>query len=70
MTTLEQILNEPDDCSSLSADASFTLEDILLEPDELLQDEKPDEDYSDMFDDDMFDDEEQLENQTPAGVEN
>jgi hypothetical protein len=29
-TLLEQILNEPDDCSSLSADASFTLEDILL----------------------------------------
>lgn len=53
MTTIEQILNEPDDCSSLSADASFTLEDILLEPDELLEDIKPnEEDFSDMFDDD------------------
>jgi hypothetical protein len=51
-TLLDQILNEPDDCSSLSADASFTLEDILLEPDELLEEIKPDaEDYSDMFDD-------------------
>lgn len=39
MATLEQILNEPDDCSSLSADASFTLEDVLLEPDELIEDD-------------------------------
>lgn len=50
MITLDQILNEREDCSSLSAEESFTLEDILLEPDELLDDVN-EEDINGMFDD-------------------
>ena len=79
MATLEQILNDPDDGSSLSAEASFTLEDILLEPDELLEESRPedDEDFSEMFDDDDDDEsdneeaarEEEVDKVQPEGIQ-
>ena len=38
MIALGEILNEPEEGSSLSAEASFTPEDVLPEPDDLYDD--------------------------------
>lgn len=65
-------MNESDDGSSLSAEVSFTLEDVLLEPDdtaiENIEREALDEiDEEGMFDDDMFQGEEEKKEAEQSG---